>query len=98
MAFVQLVVYGTNEIEKVKAMAERYREETKGRSKVRRVTVGADRDAPGRYATIVEFDSFEDAQANNDLPETQAFAEEMGRLADGPVAYHNLDVVQRYET
>ncbi len=97
MAFVQLVVYGTNEVEKVKEMAERYRDETKGRSKVRRVTVGADRDAPGRYATIVEFDSFEDAQANNDLPETQAFAEEMGKLADGPVAYHNLDVVQRYE-
>lgn len=98
MAFVQLVVFGTNEVDKVKNLAERYREETKGRSKVRRVTVAADRDAPGRYATIVEFDSAEDAEANNSLPETQAFAEEMNKLADGPVAYHNLDVLQRYES
>ena len=97
MAFVQLVVFGTNEIDKVREMAERYREETKGRSKVRRVTVGADLDASGRYATIVEFDSREDAEANNNLPETQAFAEEMSKLAEGPVAYHNLDVLQRFE-
>lgn len=97
MAFVQLVVYGTSEIDKVRQLAERYREETKGRSKARRVTVGADLDAPGRYATVVEFDSREDAEANNSLPETQAFAEEMSKLADGPVAYHNLDVVQRFE-
>jgi quinol monooxygenase YgiN len=97
MAFVQLVVFGTSQIDKVREMAERYQEETKGRSKVRRVTVGADLDAPGRYATIVEFDSREDAEANNNLPETQAFAEEMNKFADGPVAYHNLDVLQRYE-
>ena len=97
MAFVQLVVFGTNEIDKVREMAERYQEETKGKTKVRRVTVGADRDAPGRYATIVEFDSAEDAEANNNLPETQAFAEEMNKLAEGPVAYHNLDVLQQYE-
>lgn len=97
MAFVQLIVFGTSEIDKVKEMAEQYREKTKGKSDVRRVTVGADLDAPGRYATIAEFDSREDAEANNNLPETQAFAEEMNKLADGPVAYHNLDVLQRYE-
>lgn len=97
MAFVQLVVFGTDQIDKVKEMAERYQVETGGRSKVRRVTVGADLDAPGRYATIVEFDSAEDAEANNNLPETQAFAAQMNELADGPVAYHNLDVLQRYE-
>ena len=97
MAFVQLVVYGTNDIDKIRQMAEQYQEEMKGRTKVRRVTVGADLDAPGRYATIVEFDSREDAQANNDLPETQAFAEEMNKLTDGPVAYHNLEVLQRIE-
>ena len=97
MAFVQLIVFGTSEIDKVREMADRYREKTKGRSKVRRVTVCADRDAPGRYATIAEFDSAEDAEANNNLPETQAFAEEMGKLAEGPIAYHNLDVIRRDE-
>jgi len=98
MAFVQLIVFGTSQIDKVREMGERYQEETKGRSKARRVTIGADLDAPGRYATIAEFDSAEDAEANNNLPETQAFAAEMNKLAEGPVAYHNLDVLQRYES
>lgn len=97
MAFVQLIVFGTSEIDRVRQMAEEYQEKTKDTSKVRRVTVCADRDAPGRYATVAEFDSAEDAEANNNLPETQAFAEEMSKLADGPIAYHNLDVIQRYE-
>lgn len=97
MAFVQLIVFGTDEIDKIREMADRYRQDTEGKRTVRRVTVCADRDAPGRYATIAEFDSAEDAEANNNLPETQAFAEQLGKLAQGPIEYHNLDVVRRDE-
>jgi quinol monooxygenase YgiN len=97
MAFVQLIVFGTSEIDKLREMADQYRRETEGKRTVRRVTVCADRDAPGRYATIAEFDSAEDAEANSKLPETQAFAEEMGKIAEGPIAYHNLDVIRRDE-
>jgi quinol monooxygenase YgiN len=97
MAFVQLIVFGTSEIDKVKDLADRYREQTEGKRTVRRVTMCADRDAPNRYTTIAEFDSAEDAGTNSNLPETQAFAEAMGKLADGPVAYHNLEVIATFE-
>ena len=97
MAFVQLIVFGTDEIDKIREMTDRYRQDTEGKRTVRRVTVCADRDAPGRYATIAEFDSAEDAETNNNLPETQAFAEQLGKLAEGPIEYHNLDVIRTDE-
>ena len=53
----------------------------------------ADRDKPGRYFTIVEFDSFEDAAKNNDLPEVQEMAGKQMEIAKGEPTFYNLDVL-----
>jgi hypothetical protein len=55
--------------------------------------VARDRDHPGRYFSLVFFDSYESAMENSGLPETMAAAERYMELADGPATFYNLDVL-----
>lgn len=50
----------------------------------------ADEDRPGRYLVEVDFSSKEEAQRNNDSPETATWAEQLRGLAGGEAAYLNL--------
>ena len=59
----------------------------------RRIMATADRDHPNHYFTIVDFDSFDSAMENSGRPETSEFAARMAELCDGPVTFHNLDVL-----
>jgi len=90
MKFVQIVEFKTSNIEEMAARGKQYEQETGGAGKG---VICADRDNPGTYLVIATFDSYEDAMANNDKPETQALAADMARLSDGPPTFRNLDVV-----
>jgi hypothetical protein len=46
---------------------------------------------------IVEFDSYESAMRNSQLPETQEFAGRIAALADSPPAFQNLDVIHSHD-
>jgi quinol monooxygenase YgiN len=89
--FVQIIEYQTSRFDEVLALGREREQNDKG-SLARRVTVTADRDRPGTYLTLVEFDSAEAAAENSNRPETQAFAEQMSKLTDGPPKFYNLDV------
>jgi hypothetical protein len=94
--FVQIIEYKTSRFDEVKALGEdRARNDTG--SLARRVTATEDRDRPGTYLTIVEFDSYDDAMANSKRAETAQFAEQMQKLCDGPPTFYNLDVVQGWD-
>ena len=67
-----------------------------GQRTATRTRVGKDRNDPTHYFNIVFFDSYESAMENSNLPETEALAEQMAALADGPATYHNLEVVSLY--
>jgi quinol monooxygenase YgiN len=88
--FVQIVEYRTSRFDEVKAMADEYG--ASAGSTVRRVTVTEDRDRPGSYLTVAEFDSYESAMENSKRPETAQFAEQMQKLCDGPPTFRNLDI------
>ena len=75
-------------------MVDEYIEQTEGRRKARRGTLTEDRDRPGTFVQLVEFDSYEDAMANSNLPETSAFAERLAKLCDRPPTFRNLDVLK----
>ena len=92
MAFIQLIEVVTNRRSEIEALATEWREQTEGRRRARRATLTEDRDQPGRYVQIVEFDSYDDAMANSNLPETTAFAERLAKLCEQPPAFRNLDV------
>ncbi len=50
----------------------------------------ADTDAPGRYHVVVDFASEDEAKANNDRPETAAWADRTRELSGGEPTYRNL--------
>ena|SRR5438270_6394740 len=96
MAFVQIVEFSSAKFDEMAALADQYQKDTEGKRTTRRVTLAVDRDNPNRYAIIAEFDSYEAAMENSNLPETEALAEKMRELADGPPTWHNLEVISTY--
>ena len=92
-AFIQVIEYSTSRRDEIDAhMAEwRERHPQMGPS---RATVCAVRGAPGKYLSIIEFPSYEDAMRNSADPATQEFAAFMASVCDGPPVFHDLDVLQ----
>jgi quinol monooxygenase YgiN len=97
MGFVQFVEFTTSNIDEMREIGRKYQEDTASQRTTSRAVLCADRDTPGRYVVVAEFPSFEDAMKNNDLPETQALNEEMGKLTDGPASFRNFDVLEAWE-
>ncbi|MGA8296674.1 MAG: hypothetical protein WB770_06500 [Acidimicrobiales bacterium] len=96
--FVQIIGYTTSRIDEVDALTEELRAEMKGDLLVRRIAETSDRDRPGHYMTIVEFDSYETAMKNSNNPTVAGFSKRMASLTDGPPTFYNLDVRASYET
>jgi hypothetical protein len=94
MKFVQTVEFTTSRMDEMAEVEAEWRAATEGRRTVVRDMKTRDRDKPNTYVLIVEFDSYEDAMKNNDMPETEKIAEGMAKLADGPVIFRNLEVLE----
>lgn len=90
--FVQVIEWRSSKIDEVRKLNEEWRERfpVMGPS---RITVCEDRDEKGKYLTVVEFASYEDAMKNSQDPATSEFSERMAALCDGPPTFHNLDVI-----
>ena len=98
-SFIQVIEYSSSRIDEIKALGEKVRAERSGDAGGPRIVrVTEDRDKPGHYYTIVEFDSYESAMENSDHPATQAFAAEMAQLVDGPPTFINLNVLESWES
>ncbi|TDW21286.1 hypothetical protein [Kribbella kalugense] len=92
--FVQIIEYRTSKPDEIKALLEDYQAKREaggdGPSPVRGLSC-ADRDEPGRYFSIVEFASYEEAMENSKRADTTEFATKMMELCDGPSTFYNLD-------
>ena len=99
--FVQIIEFKTSRIDEVQALSEEFRAEraanADGQMPVERGTFTTDRDRPGYCLNIVEFESYEAAMANSNLPETSKFAARLMELCDGPPKFSNLDVVDIWQ-
>jgi quinol monooxygenase YgiN len=96
MAFIQLIEFSTSKPDEVQQVGEQWRSQTQGKRTTMRSLACLDRDTPGRYMLIAEFASYEAAMENSNLPETEAFAEQLTALLDGPPVYRNLEVMVEY--
>jgi quinol monooxygenase YgiN len=94
MAFIQIIEFRTSRFDEADAYVDEYRKTTEGKRTTKRVRVCQDRDNPGRYFTIAEFASPEDAERNSEMPETTKLSEQLQSLAQGPPTFYNLDVVR----
>jgi hypothetical protein len=90
--FVQIMELKTSRIDEVVALSKRMQEERGDALLATKATVTADRDRPGYYLVLVEFNSYEEAMKNSNDPVTSQYAEEMGALLEGPPKFYNLDV------
>ena len=91
--FVQIIEFKTSRISEIEELGRPSRTEGSTLPTFRRIVATADRDHPGTYFTIVDFDSFDSAMENSGRPETSEFAAKMAALCDGPVIFRNLDVM-----
>ncbi|TCC19261.1 hypothetical protein [Kribbella sindirgiensis] len=98
--FVQIIEYRTSKPDEVAALLEDFRAkreaEGDGPAPTRGITC-ADRDEPGRYFAIVEFESYEAAMENSQRADTTEMSEKMMALCDGPGAFYNLDKIASME-
>lgn len=94
--FIQIIEFKTSRIDEIEALSDELRAQREGGS-VRRGTITADRDRPGYYLNVIEFDSHESAMENSDDPATGKFAAKMAELCDGPARFYNLDVRDTWE-
>ena len=94
MKFIQIM-----EIEGAPEDAENalqsYIEKADGRSYARKATICVDRDS-GKLLQLIEFDSWEEAQKNNELEITNDDHEET-QESFGEITFKNLDVFGEYE-
>ena len=90
--FVQIIEFKTSRFDELKALADSYDRSGDSGNQARRILITEDRERPGTYLNIVEFDSYESAMENSNRPETAQFAEQMAKLCDGPPRFYNLDV------
>jgi len=90
--FVQIMEFETSQIEMVEALSKQMQDERGDALLASKATVTEDRDRPGHYFVIVEFDSYEEAMRNSNDPVTSRYAEQMSALLSGPPTFCNLDV------
>lgn len=97
--FVQIIEMQTSRFDEIEAVIKeiRTRLDDGNPSRPLRATITADRDRPGIYLNIVEFDSYEAAMENSNRPETGELAARMAKLCDAPPKFYNLDVREVWE-
>lgn len=90
--FIQIIEFQTSRMEEIEQLGRPSRSEGSSPATFRRIVATADRDRPGTYLQIVEFDSYESAMENSRRPETGEFAARFAALCDAPPVFRNLDV------
>ena len=89
MKFIQ-VVEQSGDMEEVRVEIEDHFHSAGDDTKVKKLILCADRDAPGKVVSIVEFESWDPATDNSELDATQEGAAEAPATTD--VSFRNLDV------
>ncbi|MFU8875288.1 hypothetical protein [Micromonospora sp. SL4-19] len=94
MAFVQVIEYESDRPADVRALSEEWGQRQLPNAPAR-LTVAEDRERPGHFVMVAEFDNYEQAMAHNAQPETGRYAERMRSLTRREPRFINLEVVQR---
>lgn len=95
MKFLQIMEFQGNAEDAEKAL-QHYIEKADGRSYAKKATICVDRDKPGTVIQLIEFDSWEEAQKNNELEITEDDNQETEETF-GEITFRNLDIFGEYE-
>jgi len=97
MKFVQTISFQTSRMDEMKKLMDDFSDanmtdQGSDRGFVRRQVL-KDRDRENGFVVVAEFASYEQAMENSGRPETDAFAEKMSELCDGPPTFGNYDLI-----
>ena len=90
--FIQIVTYDSDDIDAVIAAANSV-PVPDDVPKPSSVVVARDRDRPGHYATILRFNSYEDAMKHSESDATHERIAKISPLWNGEPSFHNLEVL-----
>jgi quinol monooxygenase YgiN len=93
MEFIQIVEVRTKRFDELAALEEEWARSTEGKRTLRRAIVTRDRNDPDRHLILAFFDSYDEAMANSNLPETNEFGQKQAALLDTAPVFHDLDVL-----
>jgi hypothetical protein len=93
MSFLQIISFHTDRIERFAELEESWTEATEGRRTLVDSALYRDRTDGSHYVAVNYFPSWEAAQVNSNLPETDAFAREAVTLTTGSLEFTDLDLV-----
>jgi hypothetical protein len=90
--YIQIVAFETDQIEAVISAANSI-PVPDGIPKPTSVIVARDRDHAGSYATILRFESYEDAIRHSESDATHERVAKLGPLTKGERRFYNLDIL-----
>ena len=93
MSTVQIATLTTDRSEDVSALADQWWSDTEGRRTIQREEIYVDPADPQTVVSLNYFASAADQQTNNDLPETQQFAEKAAKLALTEPTFTDLKLI-----
>ncbi|MFD7561367.1 hypothetical protein [Streptomyces sp. NPDC059533] len=97
MKFAQIIDFETDRADEMRELIRQYEQtaRTEGRKHApTHRTLLRDRSNPNRILAVVEFDSYEDAMANSNAPETAELARQLAALSTRPPAFTDCDVAE----
>jgi hypothetical protein len=90
--FMQIMEFESSRIDELEALMKEFQEMRGDLLLASKATVTEDRNRPGHYLVIVEFDTYEEAMTNSGDPATGEYAEKINALLTGEPIFHDLDV------
>jgi hypothetical protein len=92
--FAQIIDFETERLDDIERLLEDVKQRRAGQEggPTHRILL-KDRDTPGRYLSVIEFDSYEEAMRNSEHPETTKMAEQLGELCTRPPRFVNCDLL-----
>jgi hypothetical protein len=94
MSVVQILEFDTKRADEVGSLMNEWRTQTQGKSPVKHAIVAKHHARSNHYVAILEFPTYEDAQRNSKLPETEQFNTRMAKLCEGSVVLADYDVIR----
>ncbi|MFI6937669.1 hypothetical protein ACIBI4_00235 [Streptomyces sp. NPDC050418] len=91
--FVQIIDFESQRFDEMQQVLDRFEQQMQGTSggPTHRILL-QDREQPGRYLAIIEFESYDDAMRNNERPEVAKLNEQLSALCTRAPSFTNCDL------
>jgi len=91
-SFIQLIEFQAHDLDRMRELADQWRERIGSEATARWGVISADRDRRNTYVQLVAFPDYTAAMRNSEHPATAELAKQLQEVTEGETSYRNLDV------